>query len=246
VGVENLRLVAPALKSTLSGRHFNAIQIKATEDSWVRNLRIIDTTEAVSAGQDTRRITVDRVDVTQSVPIEGAAKPADFSINGTQILINRCSATGDNVFYIATGPREQGPNVVLNCIFHGDGHVQPHQRWATGLLVDGCQVPEGGIDFMNRGEMGSGHGWAMGWGVAWNNLAKSYLIQMPPGSANWSIGNRGEQMQRTMPTYNPGPSLPMLPQGIIESQNKPVAPTSLYLEQLADRLGPQAIKNIGY
>ena len=61
---------------------------------------------------------------------------------------------------------------------------------------------------MNRGEMGSGHGWAMGWGVAWNNLAKSYLIQMPPGSANWSIGNRGEQMQRTMPTYNPGPPLP--------------------------------------
>lgn len=246
VGVENLRIVAPAKKTTLSGRHFNALQIKAAEDSWVRNLQIVDTTEAVSAGQDTRRITVDRVDVTQSVPIEGHAKPADFSIGGTQILINRCTATGDNVFYIATGPREQGPNVVFNCIFHGDGHIQPHQRWATGLLVDSCQVPEGGIDFMNRGEMGSGHGWAMGWGVAWNNSAKSYLIQMPPGSANWSIGNRGEQTQRTMPTYNPGPPLPMQPQGIIESQDKPVTPASLYLEQLAERLGPQAAKNIGY
>lgn len=246
VGVENLRVVAPALKSTLSGHHFNALQMRAAKDSWVRNLRVVDTTEAVSIGQDTRRVTVDRVDVTQSIPIVGAAKPADFSIGGTQILISRCTATGDNVFYIATGPREQGPNVVFDCIFHGDGHVQPHQRWATGLLVDSCQVPEGGIDFMNRGEMGSGHGWAMGWGVAWNNVAKSYLIQMPPGSANWSIGNRGKQTFRTMPTYNPGPPLPMQPQGIIESQDKPVSPISLYLKQLSERLGTQAAKNAGY
>ena len=243
-GIENLRIVAPAKKTTLSGQHFNALQMRATVDSWARNLRIIDTTEAVNVGQDTRRITVDRVDVTQSVPIEGHAKPADFSIGGTQILINRCTAIDDNVFYIATGPREQGPNVVLNCVFHGDGHVQPHQRWATGLLVDSCQVPEGGIDFMNRGEMGSGHGWAMGWGVAWNNLAKTYVVQMPPGSANWSIGNRGEQQLSKMPTYNPGPPLPTLPQGIIESQGKPVTPVSLYLEQLADRLGPQAVRNV--
>lgn len=246
VGVENLRILAPALKSTLSSRHFNAMQIKNTHDSWVRNLRIIDATESVNAGQGTRRITIERVDVTQSVPIEGHAKPADFSIGGTQILIDRCTATGDNVFYVATGAREQGPNVVLNCIFHGDGHVQPHQRWATGLLVDSCQVPEGGIDFMNRGEMGSGHGWAMGWGVAWNNIAKSYLVQMPPGSSNWSIGNQGEQTRRTMPTYTPGPPLPMQPQGIIESQGRPVNPSSLYLEQLSERLGPQALKNIGY
>jgi hypothetical protein len=38
----------------------------------------------------------------------------------------------------------------------------------------------------------------------------------------------------------------MLPQGIIDSQDKPVEPASLYLEQLKERLGPQALKNIGY
>jgi len=37
----------------------------------------------------------------------------------------------------------------------------------------------------------------------------------------------------------------MLPQGLIDSQGKPVA-ASLYLEQLKERLGPQALKNIGY
>ena len=208
VGVENFRLIAPARKITLSDKPFNGLQMNSDVDGWVRNLRIIDTTEAVGIGKDARRITVERVDVTQSIPIQGAAKPADFSANGTQILFDRCSATGDNVFYIAVGPGMQGPNVVLNCIFHGNGHVQPHQRWSTGILIDSCQVPEGGIDLMNRGAMGSGHGWTMGWGVVWNNIAKSFVIQMPPGSANWAIGNRGEQTLGKMPTFDPGPELP--------------------------------------
>ena len=246
VGVENLRIVAPAKKIMLYDGHFDALRMKSAMDSWVRDVRIIDTTEAVGIGEDTRRITVDSVNVTQSIPIQGAAKPADFTAGGTQILFNRCSATGDNVFYVTTGPRVQGPNVVLHGVFHGNGHVQPHQRWATGFLVDSSQVPEGGIDLMNRGGMGSGHGWAMGWGVAWNNVAKSYVIQMPPGAANWSIGNRGEQVLAKMPTYSPGPPLPMLPQGIVESQDQPVVPASLYLEQLSNRLGPQAVRNIGY
>jgi hypothetical protein len=69
---------------------------------------------------------------------------------------------------------------------------------------------------------------------------------MPPGSANWAIGNRGEQLLGKMQTYDPGPELPLLPQGIIESQGVPVTPASLYLEQLRERLGPQALKNIGY
>ena len=246
VGVENFRLIAPARHVTLSEKPFNGLQMNGTVDGWVRNLRIIDTTEAVGMGRDARRVTVQGVDVTQSVPIVGSAKPADFSINGTQILVDRCSATGDSVFYIAVGPGMQGPNVVLNCVFHGNGHVQPHQRWSTGILIDGCQVPEGGIDLMNRGEMGSGHGWAIGWGVVWNSTAKSFLIQMPPGAANWAIGNRGEQILGAMPTYPRVAGAPMLPQGIIESQGAPVSPRSLYLKQLSDRLGSQALKNIGY
>jgi hypothetical protein len=75
VGIENLRLVAPAKKITLSDPPFNGLVMKNARDSWVRNLRIVDTTEAVAIGKGTRRITVDRVDVTQSVPIQGAANP---------------------------------------------------------------------------------------------------------------------------------------------------------------------------
>ena len=49
-----------------------------------------------------------------------------------------------------------------------------------------------------------------------------------------------------MPTYPRVANAPLLPQGIIESQGTPVSPSSLYLKQLSDRLGPQALKNIGY
>jgi len=246
VGVENLRIVAPARKVTLNDKHFNGVALKSVKDGWVRNLRVLNTTGPVNLDNDTRRVTVQNVDVTQSIDLVGAAKSADFSVDGTQILIDRCSANESNVFYIATGAREQGPNVVLHCVFHGDGHVQPHQRWSTGLLVDSTEAPEGGIDLMNRGEMGSGHGWTMGWGVVWNSTAKSFVIQLPPGSANWGIGDRGEQILAKMPTFDPGQLTVIQPQGIIDSEDKPVAPASLYLEQLKERLGPQALKNIGY
>jgi len=141
--------------------------------------------------------------------------------------------------------------VVLNCIFRGNGWIQPHQRWATGLLIDKCEVPDGGIDFMNRGVMGSGHGWAIGWAVAWNCKAKSYLNQMPPGSANWVIGSYGDQVKRAIPGSNQGgaimyDTLSLLPAGIYDSHNIPVNPSSLYLAQLYERLGKQALVNIGY
>jgi hypothetical protein len=246
IGVEGLRLVAPVRSVTLNDKHFNGIQVSGVEDSWIRDLRILDTTEAIGIGRSARRMTITKVDVTQTIAIVGAAKPADFSANGTQLLFDRCSAAGDNVFYVAVGPGEQGPNVILHCIFHGNGHIQPHQRWSTGLLIDNCSVPDGGIDLMNRGAMGSGHGWTMGWGVVWNSSAKSFLIQNPPGAANWGIGNRGEFLTDKMKTYDPGPERPLLPRGIIESQDEPVAPASLYLEQLKERLGVQALRNIGY
>ena len=123
--------------------------------------------------------------------------------------------------------------VVLNCNFIGKGGIQPHMHWNTGLLVDSCHLKEGRIEFINRGTSGSGHGWAIGWGVAWNCSANSYLIQQPPGAMNWAIGCRG-------------PLHPKCPKEGIFSHNKPVAPASLYLAQLKERLGTAALKNIGY
>ena len=62
------------------------------------------------------------------------------------------------------------------------------------------------------------------------------------GAANWLIGSSGHR------TLSPRPfgSGPMLEEGIVDSHEKPVKPQSLYLAQLRDRLGSEALKNIGY
>jgi hypothetical protein len=99
---------------------------------------------------------------------------------------------------------------------------------------------------MNRGEMGSGHGWAIGWAVVWNSTAQSFAMNTPPGSMIWSIGNKGEETDPPFPIYDGGPQRAALAPATIESAAKPVKPQSLYLAQLKARLGAAAVKNIGY
>ena len=247
VGVEDLRIVAPAVSVGFHDAHTIAMEIDAAADSWVRNVAMIDTTEGIRMDINSERITLTRVDVEQSKTVTSSAKPFDFAINGTQVLVDRATGSGDSVFYFATEPRQQGPVVILNSVFHGDGNIEPHQRWSTGLLVDNCSVPDGGIQLINRGTMGSGHGWTMGWGVVWNSTASNFIIQQAPGTITWAMGNRGPLKSQGMPDSNGGRvhGTP-LPSGSIESQGKPVTPQSLYLSQLAERLGPGALKNIGY
>jgi hypothetical protein len=240
IGIEDFRIISPDQSVTINEGHHQAFRMSGLSDGWARNIEIYNTVNSVSVTG--KRITVDRLSITHNLPTIGAAKPADLNGSGQQLLFNRCTITGDNLFFFGTGAKVTGPVVLLNCVFRGNGWIQPHQRWATGLLVDRCEVPEGGIDFMNRGIMGSGHGWAIGWAVAWNCTAKSFLNQYPPGSANWVIGGRGLQQKRAVPFD----TIPYLPQGIYDSYNTPVTPASLYLMQLNERLGKKALVNIGY
>ena len=249
IGIENFRINAPAQSVTIDEGHHRAFTMSGLTDGWTRNIEIFNTVNSVSVTG--KRITVDNISIIHDVPTLGAAKPADLNGSGQQILFNRCYIKGDNLFFFGTGAKVTGPVVVLNCVFRGNGWIQPHQRWATGLLIDGCEVPDGGIDFMNRGVMGSGHGWAIGWAVAWNCKAKSYLNQMPPGSTNWVIGSSGNQQRKAIPGSNESgnivyDSLSLLPEGIYDSHNVPVNPSSLYLAQLQERIGKQAVLNIGY
>jgi hypothetical protein len=239
VGVEHLHIESPAQPISHNQPHFRALRING-EDCWVRDVLINETMNSV--GVNGRRITLREVAVHRKARHEGSSKPAEFAPNASQLLLDRCSGSGDNVWYAATGSSQSGPIVLLNCTFEGNGRVESHQRWSTGLLYDNCRVPGGGIDFRNRGSMGSGHGWSMGWGVAWNCVADNFIIQNPPGAANWMIGCVGESRL----SARPFDSEPNLPEGIKDSHGTPVAPQSLYLAQLRERLGPEALENIGY
>jgi hypothetical protein len=245
VGIEDLSLVAAARSIAYrEDAEFDGIGMDNAVDSWMSNLHFEDTTNSVRLEKGVERVTIKDVSVDEQKSVTSSAKNFEFSVNGTQVLLDRCTGNGNGLFYFATQSRQQGPVVILHCKFLGDGRIEPHQRWSTGLLVDSCDVPGGGISLQNRGTMGSGHGWTIGWSVLWNNQAASILVQEPPGAANWSIGDRGQQVSLPMPTSG-GPKGGDLPQGIVESPGKPVSPPSLYLEQLRERLGEAAVKAIG-
>jgi hypothetical protein len=239
VGVEQLHIESPPQEISHSKPHFSAMRFHA-QDGWARDLVIDETMDSVGIGG--KRITFQRVAINRKAKHQGASKPAEFAPNGTQILLDRCSVSGDNIWFIATGARHSGPIVILNSTFQGEARAESHQRWSTGILYDNCRAPEGGIELRNRGSMGSGHGWSMGWGVVWNSEAKDYIVQNPPGVINWMIGSIGESKLAPRP-FGQGP---MLAEGLKDSHGTHVTPDSLYLAQLAERLGPRALRNLGY
>ncbi len=237
VGVENLRIMSPARTTSIDQKSYRAIEMNNASDVWVRNMAMDDPINCIHTGANTSRITIKDVAIKHTVATIGAALPADFAVDGTQTLLVHCTDVGTHLFYFATLTGATGPNVLFNCEFSGNGSISPREQWATGLLFDNCRVNGGGIDLMNRGEVGSGHGWTSSWSEAWNCAAKNYIIQQPPGAANWAIGCTGQQDLAPMP-FGKGP---MLPQGIIESNDQPVEPASLYLEQLSERLGDKMV-----
>ncbi|WEK21031.1 MAG: hypothetical protein P0Y49_07750 [Candidatus Pedobacter colombiensis] len=239
-GLENLRIVSPPQAVNHTKSLYYAVRLNG-EDCWLKDLDLMETMESVGTGG--RRITIQRVAVIRKALHEGASKPAEFAPNAGQILLDHCSVEGDNVWYVALGAGQTGPIVFLNCNFVGNGRIEGHQRWSTGMLLDNCKAPNGGMDFKNRGSMGSGHGWGTAWSVAWNCEANSYVNQIPPGTYNWVIGSKGKSTPLPRPFNNSGPTLP---EGIFDSQNVQVGPSSLYLTQLEERLGKQALKAIGY
>ena len=240
IGVERLHFQCPPLEIAYGRAPYSVARL-ACDDCWVKDIFAEETMNSFTLTGN--RITIQQVVIQHTFPNLGASKPTDFSFEGSQNLLDRCEITGDNMYFVWTGSVQPGPNVLLNCTFRGRGsRIQPHQRWSTGMLVDNCTVPDGGIDYPNRGVAGSGHGWTMGWGVVWNSVADFFVVQNPPGTNNWVIGSVGRR-ERTARYFD---RAPILPEGIFESHGTPVTPQSLYLAQLAERLGPQALRNLGY
>jgi hypothetical protein len=247
VGLESLRVTAPGQDVPITQGQYTLLRMSAVTDGWVRDVVAEETQNTITIGHNVRRVTLDNVHIRHTVPFTGAASPADIAISGTQILVHRSSVTGKGVWPIVTQQGVTGPNVVLDFMSDQAG-IAPHQRWATGLLVDSSVLRNGterrpNIAFSNREYAGSGHGWSVGWAVAWNVEADIVLLQQPPGAKNWCIGCSGRPAS-ILWHGNPIP-VPEIPSDTFESPAVRVAPASLYLTQLRERLGDAAVRNIG-
>ena len=138
-----------------------------------------------------------------------------------------CHAT-DGRHDFVTGARVRGPNAFVHCSAkktHAD--IGPHHRWAMGTLYDNI-VTDGEINIQDRGNWGSGHGWAGVTQVAWNCTVKRAAIQNPWASGkNYAIGLKGGKFEGRLKGR---------PDAEWEGQNQEgLQPSSLYEAQLRSR-----------
>lgn len=250
VGVEHLRMIAPPLNADISLPQFLGVQMKETINSWMSDVYFQDTQNTVTISNDVKAVTMDQVVVNHTVTHTGD-RMADFGISGTEIFLNRCSSIGAvGEWPMVMQSRVTGPIVLLNFFSTQAAGIAPHQRWGTGMLADNASLPDApknpnggatGIAYQDRGNHGSGQGWAAGWSVAWNVTTPYFVVQQFPGGNNWCIGCVGAKISTGSSEY-PG----NVPDGIYDSLGTLVTPSSLYLAQLSERKGPAALAAIGY
>lgn len=197
---------------------------------WARDLGTRYIEGVVSFGSGVKFGTVqDCTSVDPISQITGGRRYPYFS-NGQLTFWQRLRAR-DSRHAFAYSSRVPGPNVFLDCEA-SDEHAnsEAHHRWSVGGLYDNVH---GNVAVNDRGNQGSGHGWGGANYVIWNGEGR-LILQSPPTAENFAFGFVG-----TLGKPFRGPT-----DAWFVSLGQHVAPRSLYLQQLQERLGAQAVKNI--
>jgi hypothetical protein len=235
-GVEDLSITTVYDPSVVDsdGNHvdenhaWEGVGVRYAQDCWVsgvtsRHLGF----SLVSLKKGARCVTVTDCASYEPVSLITGSRRYAFYVSGSELcLFKNCYAEKDRHGFV-TNSRVCGPNVYLDCTLVGAYNgIGPHHRWATGTLFDNCKT-DGLIELQDRGNWGTGHGWAGANTVLWNCQGKEIVCQSPWVSAfNWSVGTVGKKI--------PG-RYSDRPDGIWISEGAHVSQRSLYEYQLANR-----------
>ena len=228
VGIENLYCESEYETDTSENHGWDAIHFDKIENGWVRN-----TTSkyfgysCVNLDNDSRNISVIDCNCFEPKSIITGSRRYSFNNTGQVNLFMNCHTTEGRHDFV-TGARTRGPNVFYNCSAkntHAD--IGPHHRWAMGTLYDNITT-DGEINIQDRGNYGSGHGWAGVNQILWNCTVKRATVQSPwTNGKNYCIGLKGEKAAGRFKDR---------PDGEWEGQNKEgLQPQSLYMAQLRAR-----------
>jgi len=225
VGIENIFFESEYANDTDEDHGWIAIQINKAENCWVKNVTSRFFGYAcVSVEKDAKYITVKDSKSFEPKSIITGGRRYSFNNNGQLNLFMNLETTEGRHDYV-TGSKVLGPNVFYNCKAtrtHAD--IGPHHRWSVGTLYDNITT-DGEINVQDRGNWGSGHGWAGVTQVLWNCNVKRAAVQSPWVSGkNYSIGLQGEKYAGRLNDK---------PDGEWEGQNQSgLQPQSLYQAQL--------------
>lgn len=238
IGIEKLRMVSEFDPEVIrngvyadENRCNSAVSFINAADCWARDLVTVHFQTATSTSKAAKNITVQDCASLLPVSVITGGRRVPFHMGGQQSLIQRCFAEYCRHGY-SFGSRVPGPNVILDVMAIKEfGASEPHHRWSTGGLFDNLK---GNLAIENRQWMGSGQGWAGANYVAWNTEG-NLTAQSPPTASNFSVGHVGNRGMGLFQNQ---------PQGAWISHGRHVNPRSLYLAQLRNRLGGQAVLNI--
>lgn len=220
---------------------WNFIQFNSVENAWVRRVTAQHFAFAcVALYSGTRCVTVQDSRSLDPVSIITGSRRYAFVMDDAQLsLVQNCYTHKDRHQFV-TQSETMGPNVFV------DGRSDtaysdagPHHRWGTGAIWDNVTVNGNNLNVQNRGNSGTGHGWAGANEVIWNSKANGFIVQNPPGARNWLIGSVGAIQNGTMWV---GPHDP----GTYDSHGTNVFPNSLYYAQLQDRLAAPRVETREY
>ena len=231
IGVENLRGESEYKGVTDEKHGWVFIDLLSVRDAWVRQVTSVHFGySCVYVHKQSRAVTVDTCACLDPVSQITGGRRYSFALDGELTLVQHCySRNGRHDFVMHA--LATGPNVFFDCLAeksHADSG--PHHRWSVGVLYDnvrvlgaaGAKSSGGQLNIRNRGNLGTGHGWAGANQVAWNCVAEAMTVEQPPTAQNWAIGCVAKSC---------------LGDGYWDSYGHPVQPQSLYLSQLHERLG---------
>ena len=229
-GVENVRIQSFYDRNTDEAHAWTAVRLNDTENCWVKQVTgqyLAYSTVNIDDGNFTT--VQDCAYIDPKSQISGGRRYSFALQKGLGNLFQRCYATNGRHDFV-TGSRVTGPNVFLDGLAENtNSDIGPHHRWATGTLFDNLRGASTRV--WNRGNSGTGHGWSGAQTMFWNMLSDrgEFRMDSPIGSMNWGIGCIGVDQTG---------------EGYWESWGTNVHPRSLYIQQLKERLGADAVDNV--
>lgn len=214
--------------------YFNFINITNAKNVWVRNMTAIHfASSVVQSSPGSKWITVQDCESWEPVSIRMGARRFTYQMNGQFCLVQRCFSQKGRHSFVLQGAEASG-NVYLDCkAVNPYSTSEPHNHWVNGVLYDNVKAP------LTARYWDYIIGWAGANIVMWN-CEGDFLIQKPPTAQNYSFGHIGVNAV----IFNAGLQDLTKPNGHVESMDKHVTPHSLYLTQLKERLGTEAVNNI--
>jgi len=240
-GVEDIRGISSYNPSDIydEAHAWIFIQIGAAQNCWVRGVTsryfAYACVSLIKAAKWVSVLSCRSLDPIST--IDGGRRYA-FVLNDSELCLVRDCSTQNDRHHFVTHSDTSGPHAfVSGTCSNPQSEAGPHHRWASGILWDRISVVGDTLAIRNRGNSGTGHGWAGANCVAWNCQADSFDVENPPTARNWLVGGVGTILSANSAAVPANPDF-----GTYDANGANVFPISLWGNQRQDALAKPTLQ----